>query len=162
MNAQFGRTIAWVLAAVLLAANVAGYAFDLYAAYWWFDRVLHAATLFAMTFWLAVFIPPRLLVLACILLGETSVWAERTGGGGFILPDAWLYAGGEAGARSLLGAVTASTIGVAGTTFSVMIAALSLRLRPDGAAPPAQLRPRRGNLAAEDDPGRRAALPRHP
>ncbi len=73
-------------------------------------------------FWLR----PALLVLACVLLGEASVWAERAGGNGFIIPDAWLYAGGEAGARSLLGAVAASTIGVAGTTFSITIAALSL------------------------------------
>ncbi|MBI0537115.1 hypothetical protein D9599_16205 [Roseomonas sp. KE2513] len=46
--------VAWGLAFVLLAANVAGYAFDLYAAFWWFDRVLHAATILALTFWLTV------------------------------------------------------------------------------------------------------------
>ncbi|MBX9749850.1 MAG: DUF2254 domain-containing protein [Roseococcus sp.] len=73
-------------------------------------------------FWLR----PALLVLACILLGEVSVWVERRGGGGLVIPEGWLYAGGEAGARSLLGAVAASTIGVAGTTFSITIAALSL------------------------------------
>jgi len=53
-GADGGRTLAWALAGLLLAANVAGYVFDLYAAAWWFDRVLHAATLFAITFWLAV------------------------------------------------------------------------------------------------------------
>jgi hypothetical protein len=37
-----------------VATNVAGYAFDLYGWFWWFDRVLHGATLFALTFWLAV------------------------------------------------------------------------------------------------------------
>jgi uncharacterized membrane protein len=73
-------------------------------------------------FWLR----PALLVLACIILGEISVRVEREGGDGLVIPDAWLYAGGEAGARSLLGAVAASTIGVAGTTFSITIAALSL------------------------------------
>lgn len=51
-----GRALAWGLAALLLLANVAGYAFDLYAAAWWFDRVLHGATLFAITFWLAVLV----------------------------------------------------------------------------------------------------------
>lgn len=51
-----GRAVAWSLAFVLLAANVAGYAFDLYAAFWWFDRVLHAATVLALTFWLAVMV----------------------------------------------------------------------------------------------------------
>ncbi|MBL6458439.1 hypothetical protein JMJ55_24175 [Belnapia sp. T6] len=35
---------------------MAGYAFDLYAAFWWFDRFLHAATILALTFWLAVMI----------------------------------------------------------------------------------------------------------
>ena len=49
-----GHMVAWVLAFALLAANVAGYAFDLFAAFWWFDRVLHAATILALTFWLAV------------------------------------------------------------------------------------------------------------
>jgi uncharacterized membrane protein len=42
------------------------------------------------------------------------------------VPEAWIYAGGEAGARALLGAVASSTIGVAGTTFSITVAALSL------------------------------------
>ena len=51
-----GQTLAWGLAALLLAANVAGYAFDLYAAARWFDRVLHAATIFALTLWLALFV----------------------------------------------------------------------------------------------------------
>ena len=39
----------------------------------------------------------------------------------------WLYNGGGTGARSLLGTVSASTIGVAGTVFSITIAALSFR-----------------------------------
>jgi uncharacterized membrane protein len=38
----------------------------------------------------------------------------------------WLYDGGATGARTLLGAVASSTIGVAGTVFSITIAALSL------------------------------------
>jgi uncharacterized membrane protein len=38
----------------------------------------------------------------------------------------WLYSGGATGARTLLGAVATSTIGVAGTVFSITIAALSL------------------------------------
>lgn len=28
--------------------------FELYQQYWWFDRVLHAATIFALTLWLAL------------------------------------------------------------------------------------------------------------
>jgi uncharacterized membrane protein len=43
-----------------------------------------------------------------------------------MLASAWLYNGGSTGARTLLGAVASSTIGVAGTVFSITIAALSL------------------------------------
>lgn len=73
-------------------------------------------------FWLR----PAIVVAACVLLGEAAVWAERAGVGASSLPGSWLYAGGEAGARALLGAVATSTIGVAGTTFSITVAALSL------------------------------------
>jgi uncharacterized membrane protein len=74
------------------------------------------------TFW----IRPALLVMLGILLGETLVRIDK----GEVLPDwmvnAWLYSGGEAGARTLLGAIASSTIGVASTIFSITIAALSL------------------------------------
>ena len=73
-------------------------------------------------FWLR----PALVVAGCLLLGEAAVWAERAGWKASWLPEGWLYAGGEAGARALLGAVATSTIGVAGTTFSITVAALSL------------------------------------
>lgn len=46
-----GRVAAWCLAAALALVNAAGYAFDLYRRFWWFDRVLHGCTLFALTFW---------------------------------------------------------------------------------------------------------------
>ena len=49
-----GRMTAWTLLGVLSAANVAGYAFDLYHRFWWFDRVLHACTILAVTLWLTV------------------------------------------------------------------------------------------------------------
>jgi uncharacterized membrane protein len=74
-------------------------------------------------FWLR----PGLLVVLGAALGELAVRAEdptRTGLGPSFAD--WVYAGGEAGARSLLGAVASSTIAVAGTTFSITIAALSL------------------------------------
>lgn len=50
-----GRRVAWILAISLTLANAAGYAFDLYARFWWFDRVLHAATILAPTYWIAMF-----------------------------------------------------------------------------------------------------------
>jgi uncharacterized membrane protein len=43
-----------------------------------------------------------------------------------LLKQHWLYNGGGTGARTLLGAVASSTIGVAGTVFSITIAALTL------------------------------------
>ena len=50
-----GRVIAWVLLAILGLMNAAGYVLDLYARFWWFDRILHRCTIFAVTFWLALF-----------------------------------------------------------------------------------------------------------
>ena len=77
----------------------------------------------ADTFWLL----PAVLVVAGILLGLGMVALDRSG----LVPQAlidspWLYNGGGTGARTLLGAVASSTIGVAGTVFSITIAALSL------------------------------------
>ena len=43
-----------------------------------------------------------------------------------MLAGPWLYNGGATGARTLLGAIASSTIGMAGTVFSITIAALSL------------------------------------
>jgi len=56
-----GRTVAWFLLVVLGVANIAGYALDLYARFWWFDRILHACTIFALTFWLGLFVCNRVL-----------------------------------------------------------------------------------------------------
>lgn len=56
-----GRTVAWFLAIALGVANAAGYVLDLYARFWWFDRILHACTIFAVTFWLALFVCRRML-----------------------------------------------------------------------------------------------------
>ncbi|MBD0273831.1 MAG: DUF2254 domain-containing protein [Acetobacteraceae bacterium] len=73
-------------------------------------------------FWLR----PALVVAGCVLLGEAAVLAERTGATPDWLPESWLYAGGASGARELLSVVAASSIGVAGTTFSITVAALTL------------------------------------
>ena len=74
-------------------------------------------------FWLL----PASMVLAAIVIGITLVRVDQRG----IVPksvidSAWLYSGGGTGARTLLGAVASSAIGVAGTVFSITIAALSL------------------------------------
>jgi uncharacterized membrane protein len=76
-------------------------------------------------FWLR----PALVVLACILLAQFGVWLETAHIAGYdpSSPDAnWGYSGGAEGARALLSAIASSNIGVAGTTFSITIAALTL------------------------------------
>ena len=85
-------------------------------------RLRQFASDLAETFWLI----PGLMVMAGILAAGWLVALDRQG-----LPDGLaerlsLYDGGATGARSLLGAVVASTIGVAGTVFSITVAALSL------------------------------------
>jgi uncharacterized membrane protein len=76
-------------------------------------------------FWLR----PAVIVLAGLGLGQLAVWLETAhfAGYGASSPETnWGYSGGAEGARALLSAVASSTIGVAGTTFSITIAALSL------------------------------------
>ena len=76
----------------------------------------------ADSFWLV----PALIVLAGVVVALALVQLDRSG----LLPrwllEDWLYDGGATGARTLLGAVASSTIEVAGTVFSITIAALSL------------------------------------
>ena len=75
------------------------------------------------TFWLL----PALIVVAGILLATGLVALDRSEVvPRWLIDSPWLYNGGGTGARTLLGAVAASTIGVAGTVFSITIAALSI------------------------------------
>lgn len=76
-------------------------------------------------FWLR----PALIVLGCILLAQFGIWLEMAHIAGYDAssPNAnWGYSGGAEGARALLSAIASSNIGVAGTTFSITIAALTL------------------------------------
>jgi uncharacterized membrane protein len=73
------------------------------------------------TFWLR---PAAMTVLA-IVAAQGLVWSE----GAFELPDLmsrWVYSGGKDGARDVLAAIATASIGVAGTTFSITVAALTL------------------------------------
>lgn len=75
------------------------------------------------TFWLV----PAALVLLGILLAMGLLRIDRSD----TLPlwlaqSTWIYNGGGTGARTLLGTIASSAIGVAGTVFSITIAALSL------------------------------------
>lgn len=76
----------------------------------------------AETFWLL----PALIVLSGGLGALAFVRLDRSGIVPRWLLEGWLYDGGATGARTLLGTVASSTIGVAGTVFSITIAALSL------------------------------------
>jgi uncharacterized membrane protein len=70
---------------------------------------------------------PGLMVLAGILGAVALVDVDRSGlVPRWLVDSAWLYDGGGTGARTLLGVVAGSTIGVTGTVFSITIAALSL------------------------------------
>jgi uncharacterized membrane protein len=75
------------------------------------------------TFWLL----PASIVIAGIVLALGLVHLDHIGAvPRWLIESPWLYSGGGTGARTLLGAVASSTIGVAGTVFSITIAALSL------------------------------------
>lgn len=74
-------------------------------------------------FWLV----PAAMVLLGILLALGLLSVDRSGAlPPWMTESTWLYNGGGTGARILLGAIASSAIGVAGTVFSITIAALSL------------------------------------
>jgi uncharacterized membrane protein len=86
-------------------------------------RLRALAAALAQSFWLI----PALIVGGGVLGALVLLRVDRSG----LLPPElvngpWLYDGDSTGARTLLGAVASSTIGVAGTVFSITIAALSL------------------------------------
>jgi len=75
------------------------------------------------TFWLL----PGFMVLGSVWAAIGLVQVDRDNLiPRYLLAGPWLYNGAATGARTLLGAVASSTIGVAGTVFSITIAALSL------------------------------------
>jgi uncharacterized membrane protein len=74
------------------------------------------------SFW---FVPALMSVVAALLaLGTLMLDAQL--GAEVLSGLSWVYGGGPEGARSLLSTVASSAITVAGTTFSITIAALSL------------------------------------
>lgn len=76
----------------------------------------------ADAFWLL----PAVIVLALSGLAILTVELQAVGHLSDWAPVGWIYGGGDTGARTLLGAIASSTIGVAGTLFSITIAALTL------------------------------------
>jgi hypothetical protein len=136
-----GRVIAWGLLALLGAANAAGYAFDLYAQFWWFDRVLHASTIFAITLWLALFVCNRVLdgkgghevllvlVLASVGLAVGALWEVAEWGFDQIAPSDVIKGKNDTIIDIVMDTFGALGAGVAGLKF----------LRPDGHAAGANL-----------------------
>ena len=75
----------------------------------------------------AFWVIPGLMVLAGVVAAYVFVRIDHIGAQADpLLEEAWLYRGGPAGARAVLAAIASSTIAVAGTVFSITIAALSL------------------------------------
>ena len=75
------------------------------------------------TFWLV----PAAMVVLGVVSAVALLRIDRSGPLPLWLADStWIYNGGGTGARTLLGTIASSAIGVAGTVFSITIAALSL------------------------------------
>jgi uncharacterized membrane protein len=74
----------------------------------------------------AFWVLPALIVFALGGLAVVAVDIQLFGRLPDWIPSGLVYGGGDTGARTLLGAIASSTIGVAGTLFSITIAALTL------------------------------------
>ena len=86
-------------------------------------RCLRAWQLLGEVFWIL----PALVVLACAAVAFALLAVDQAGlVPRWLLDSPLIYSGDATGARTLLGAVASSTIGVAGTVFSITIAALTL------------------------------------
>ena len=53
---QGNRILAWVLLAIAVVANIAGYVLNLYQQIAWFDKALHGYTIFAITLLLGLLV----------------------------------------------------------------------------------------------------------
>ncbi len=60
------RALVWFLLTAAALTNIAGYVWNLYRQFWWFDEVLHGFTIFALTLLLG------LLVHGVVLLGARN------------------------------------------------------------------------------------------
>lgn len=86
-------------------------------------RLIKALTTLGESFWLI----PGLMTVGGIVLALALVRIDASDTApAWLVEGSWIYGGGPAGARTLLGAVASSTISIAGTVFTVTIAALSL------------------------------------
>ena len=83
-------------------------------------RILRFANQLRESYWFV----PTVMAIAALLLGAGMVWLDSHHATGWMDRLPWLYAARPEGARSLLSSIGGSMIGVAGTTFSVTIAAV--------------------------------------
>jgi len=67
---------------------------------------------------------PSVMAFAAVLLAGGMIWLDSYEGSGWMDRFAWLYASRPSGARQVLSAIGGSMITVAGTVFSVTIAAV--------------------------------------
>lgn len=100
------------------------------------NKIFHKLRFFLTdTFW----IMPGLMVLGGVLAAMGLIELDKSGLlSSALVNSAWLYDSGGTGARTLLGTVASSTLGVAGTVFSTTIAAIKLLARPGDAKRPAR------------------------
>jgi uncharacterized membrane protein len=76
--------------------------------------------------WNSFWFVPALMALGAVVIAEQVVNLDERVGLDILRSLPWVYGGSADGARSMLSAIAGSVIGVAGTTFSITIAALSL------------------------------------
>jgi uncharacterized membrane protein len=69
---------------------------------------------------------PAIMATAAVVLAFVLIWLDGIVGDDLISSFALLYTGGVEGTRGLLSSIAGSMIGVAGTTFSITIAVLTL------------------------------------
>lgn len=93
MPTSSNRAIAWVLVVIAALANIAAYIFNWYVQFWWFDEVIHAYTIFALTLVLALYAYGTVLTGATQhpLLLVITVAAIGVGIGGVWEVAEWLY-----------------------------------------------------------------------
>ena len=83
-------------------------------------RLLRLANALGESYWFV----PTLMAIGALLLAAAMVWLDSHHMSAWMDRLSWLYAARPSGARSLLSSIGGSMIGVAGTTFSVTIAAV--------------------------------------
>ena len=83
-------------------------------------RLLRFANMLSESYWFV----PTIMAVVALLLAVMMVWLDSHQATGWMDRLPWLYAARPDGARSLLSSIGGSMIGVAGTTFSVTIAAV--------------------------------------